>query len=209
MALKSKFALILGDILWIVVIAALIYTGFFCQFVYNGFGLIVLSAIGSIGIFLSSLSLYLSEKNRQKTVRRAAFLLFLLYCSILLIVLFGMRYSAGRVVSHPLNHITENINLIPFHEIGSWKLLVGNGLLFFPFGFLLPIIWRKEPHFKTLIMTLFVVIIVVELLQVLTGLGQFDVNDVILNMIGGVIGFFVWKIYNDLIVGRKQRSSLP
>lgn len=193
MAIKNKTTLVLGDILLTVVIAALIYTGFFCQFVYNGFGLIVMSAIGSIGIFLSSLSLYLSEKDRQKAVRRAAFLLFLLYCSILLIVLFGMRYSADRMVYNPLDHITENMNLIPFHEIGNWKLLIGNGFLFFPFGFLLPIIWRKEQHFKTFIMTLFVVIIAVETLQVLTALGQFDVNDVILNMIGGMIGFFVWN----------------
>lgn len=192
MANRCRVMFIFGSILFGAVLVALIYTGFFCRFVYNGLGLLVMSAIGVTGICLSNLSLYFSERNKQKTIKRVVFWGFLLYCTLLSIILFGMRYSSNGILIN-FDGIKQNMNLIPFKEIYDWKMIVGNGFLFCPMGFFLPIIWNKQKTFKISIITLLIVVVTVETLQLLTGLGQFDIDDIILNVLGGGIGFYLWK----------------
>ncbi|HCA29352.1 MAG TPA: hypothetical protein DEP23_07215, partial [Ruminococcaceae bacterium] len=69
-------------------------------------------------------------------------------------------------------------------------------LLFFTLGFLLPIIFKTK--LKTTILVLLCVSISIELLQlsidVLTGIPNrvVDINDCILNIIGGTIGFLTY-----------------
>ena len=92
-----------------------------------------------------------------------------------------------------------NYNLIPFRNISTqikyitqwWALknLLGNIIPFIPFGFLLPIAYKKFSSS----------ILLIELFQFFTKLGSFDVDDIILNMVGIVCGYFMFLLAKFLL----------
>ena len=101
----------------------------------------------------------------------------------------------------------KGYNLVPFEEIrrfiiyrnyvsaGAFLLnLFGNLLVFFPIGFLVPI-WRLE---KTgcirIIIYAFLFSLCIETLQLITKVGVFDVDDLMMNTVGGLIGWIIYCI---------------
>lgn len=109
-------------------------------------------------------------------------------------------------------------NLVPFATIGAQleaglesglRQLVGNLIILVPLGFGLPVVWQR---FRRLVPTLLVALSValsIELSQLLISLvvgvpyRAFDVDDLILNTTGAVLGWPVWRI----TLGLMQRSS--
>ena len=143
--------------------------------------------------------------------------LFVLYCAIMLWLLFGR--SRGRVEGLSYRQMLEqNINLTPLYTIRNyWYVLVnrsnealwthcfinlaGNVLLFIPAGYLLPRIFPKQRNFFRFFFSCTGIMLAVELLQLVTLLGSFDVDDLILNTIGGLVGYILY--YRRLISGKK------
>ena len=73
--------------------------------------------------------------------------------------------------------------------------VVGNILVFVPFGMSLPALFSKcKSLFATTILT-FEFSLCVELIQLLTKVGSFDVDDLLLNTIGGICGFLMYMVY--------------
>lgn len=68
--------------------------------------------------------------------------------------------------------------------------LVGNLVMFVPFGFL-GWIFPRLNQYKTLVINFVFVLIIVESMQYFTRLGVFDIDDVLLNSIGVSIGYYL------------------
>jgi glycopeptide antibiotics resistance protein len=99
-------------------------------------------------------------------------------------------------------------NLIPFkeisrtfHDISSHGLinLVGNFAIFMPYGILLGLMLRNQKisFIDTFILSLGLSLIL-ECAQALFSIGRFDVDDLILNSSGGLIGFITFKLFAKL-----------
>lgn len=96
----------------------------------------------------------------------------------------------------------RNINLIPFRSISpylrnitepyAFKNILANILVFIPLGFFVSNKNTKNV-FKTLVICLSV-ILSIELIQLFFKIGFFDVDDIILNFIGSLIGIGIDKI---------------
>ena len=67
--------------------------------------------------------------------------------------------------------------------------LVGNLFLFLPFGLYLPFFMRKMNRLSFFVFSVAGLIIVVEIMQGLIRRGSIDVDDLILNLSGALIGF--------------------
>ncbi len=103
-----------------------------------------------------------------------------------------------------------NYNLIPFRSMSAqieritqwWALknLLGNIIPFIPFGFLLPIAYKKFSSMISIFFTGLASILLIEIFQFFTKLGNFDVDDIILNMIGIVCGYVIFLVINRLFV---------
>jgi len=133
---------------------------------------------------------------------------FFLYSAIMLWLLFFQRIGTPSSLSYR-EALTYNINLIPFLSIKrmlflvanrpglrffALQNLVGNVLLFIPLGTFLPGIFSKLSVFWRFLLVLTGILLSVELIQLFTLLGFFDVDDLILNLLGGLFGFFLWRI---------------
>lgn len=79
---------------------------------------------------------------------------------------------------------------------GSWVvfMFLGNVLLFLPLGFLLPMVWKKRTFTKYICAGI-ITTAVLELIQPIMG-RSFDVDDLITNTIGFLMGYFLYIICN-------------
>ncbi len=136
-------------------------------------------------------------------------LLFYIYIAFLILfVVLKFDGSFERIISLH-NSIIENekdglrnINLIPFRSISpylrnitepyAFKNIIANILVFIPLGFFVSNKNSKNV-FKTLVICLSV-ILSIECIQLLFKIGFFDVDDIILNFIGSLIGMGINKI---------------
>ena len=84
--------------------------------------------------------------------------------------------------------------------------LLGNLIGFVPLGLLLPLIlpWFRN-GFKILVAG-FLVSLGYETVQLLTGLGVFDVDDLILNTAGAFAGFLLFLIFKHLIIRETKKA---
>jgi glycopeptide antibiotics resistance protein len=63
-----------------------------------------------------------------------------------------------------------------------------------PFGFILPLLARKFQKLSTVTWATFCLSLTFELLQLIFEFGSFDVDDLILNTAGGILGYFPIKL---------------
>jgi len=101
-----------------------------------------------------------------------------------------------------LNHLQYQGNLIPFHEIAkyfselssddnAWSTVnfIGNILAFIPLGFMLPLVFRNaRMTIGRITLFCFGASLFLELTQLWLYIGTFDVDDLLLNTLGGAIG---------------------
>ena len=134
------------------------------------------------------------EKNHKRT-----WLIILL--AVYLLILF--RITVFRSHTYPTDYAV-NLSLFTdlvatYHENGLWMviyLVVGNIVWFVPFGFLLPMIWQKLKAYT--IPLSFCLTLTIELGQLVTGKGMFEIDDLVLNTVGAALGYLAYKIYKSL-----------
>ena len=86
--------------------------------------------------------------------------------------------------------------------------LAGNILIFIPIGFFLPMA-SVHRTFSVMVFESFFISLVIELTQLATKVGCFDVDDLLLNTLGGVIGYIIFMISNMVrrSYGEKRREG--
>jgi len=100
-------------------------------------------------------------------------------------------------------------NFIPFKEIFRYKLtsklfvrnVLGNILLFMPFGFFVTAYLDQNKVYPSVILT-FISSISIEIIQLIIG-RVFDVDDILLNLVGGFVGASIFVLLDKL------RDKLP
>lgn len=133
----------------------------------------------------------------KQTLRRWIFILFVGYLLYLFYLVFFSAYY-GRGYGH------RNYNFVPLKTIVEYLYLKhgikativnigGNILAFMPLGFLYPIIYKKVNHYKKILIVSFILTIFIEIVQYIAGVGTCDVDDVLLNVLGGLIGYILYK----------------
>ena len=73
--------------------------------------------------------------------------------------------------------------------------LFGNVAMFIPLGIFLPALWKPPQKWWICLFYIALIMTVVELVQLVTLRGCCDVDDLILNVLGGALGYGVWKAH--------------
>ena len=137
-------------------------------------------------------------------------LLLILYGGIMLWLLFDR--SNRWVDGTPYwKQLLSNANFVPFYTLKNYLSVLldppnrtllkesiinlgGNVFLFIPAGWLFPKVWPFLRKFFVFLPFCAGVILLVEIIQLFTFLGCFDVDDLILNLFGMTLGFVLFKI---------------
>lgn len=79
-------------------------------------------------------------------------------------------------------------------RLNSFENLAGNVVSFIPFGFLLPFLHRDSRNVWVLLVNAFLLASVIELVQLITAFGAYDVDDILLNCFGALLGYrLFWR----------------
>ena len=181
------------------------------------FGTIVLLLSTTIFSYLGSLFLSKYLKS-NKPMQIYLYLIFLMYILVLIkLTLFDSNYGRNGLNIFNFNHeyigeyLQNQVNIIPFKTIleyiKRWEHiaiynLFGNIIAFAPMGLFLPLLFKKQNKLKTFILTNIAIILTIELFQFLSLSGSFDIDDLILNLIGSLTIYSLFKIkkINHLIL---------
>ena len=158
----------------------------------------------------------LSESMIRNTTRnqKLGWVLFIAYLTLLVYFMFFAE-SFGR--NPDLREYSYNLEL--FKEIRRFYKyrkqlgmeafllnIVGNVVGFMPCGFFLPIISRRSKKFYNTFLFSFCLSLCIETTQLVFRVGSFDVDDLFLNTLGGVLGFCTHRMVQKVRIRRRKRK---
>lgn len=89
------------------------------------------------------------------------------------------------------------------YKLNSVENLAGNVLVFVPFGVLFPLVARDGECFFVMLLNAFVFVLGIEVFQLFSAFGAFDVDDLLLNCFGAALGFGIYRLLRFYMAGRK------
>ena len=131
-----------------------------------------------------------------------------------LVLIYETLLSEGRYVPGDLNREPnfKILGLKRFYVMNFWHLefhqlafflgeLIGNFLLLIPFPFMVYYFFkRKIPDFLMVVL-IFCTTVTIETLQLFFKIGYFDIDDILLNFIGGIVGIIFFNfIYRKFLL---------
>ena len=147
--------------------------------------------------------------SNTKKRKRLIWVIGIVYAVVILYFLFlRNRFDIGGSY---WEHLAMNINVVPLNTIKQMVYLIvygsnpylipyavinllGNIAGFVPLGLLLPVTWEKLRTFKKTFFCAALSILLVEVIQLFTLRGSFDIDDLFLNLIGVAVGFLLRKV---------------
>lgn len=154
-------------------------------------------------IIIISLRISYLIKNKER---------FVLYKELLMLGFIIYSMCLFQIVTFQDEVSWSTNNFIPFREILRYNIgsrlfiknVLGNMLLFLPFGFFTSYLLDNKRPLLTVVLTL-VASLSIEVVQLMIG-RVFDVDDIILNVLGGTFGFYLYNILDRL--GKKSPKLL-
>lgn len=155
------------------------------------------------------------RKEHKQRIRIISWILFGIYLIMMVYFLFFSE-QMGRVPRD-----TYQYNLQPFAEIKRYLYyagrvgtvlvllnLLGNIICFIPYGFVIPVLSVRCRSFGKILLLSFLASLLVESIQLVSKLGSFDVDDIMLNTLGDILGYVLFRCCNAILhIWNKKRNS--
>ncbi len=143
----------------------------------------------------------------------------LLFTAYLLLLVYFLFFAEGfGRTSRPQD--TYAYNLEPFKEIRRFWVyrdivgirsfllnVVGNVVGFVPGGFFLPIVSRRSKKWYNTLIISFGFSLCVETVQLVWKVGSFDVDDIMLNVTGAVLGYILYRIVQKMRSWHREKKK--
>lgn len=167
--------------------------------------------VGIIGsIFLMSLFLigyFLVYKKKVKDTKKLKvskvilWSIFLIYMIVVLGATIGHRVSGYESVNlHLFSSYKDAYNNFSLRE---WRYIILNILMFVPIGFMFPLLFKKCECWYITYLGCFAITLFIEILQLISKRGIFEIDDIINNTLGGAIGYGIVMIFISLFKRKK------
>lgn len=149
-------------------------------------------------------------KQTQKKWWMVLFFLYLLLLIKLIVFKYPLSHMREIVDSWQKDVILEGLqsaNFTPFKTIKmyiryydlpglrSFANLFGNVLIFIPLGAMLPLVHKASKNPIIMLSNALLFIAGIEVFQLFSAFGAFDVDDIILNMMGVLIGYALYQVF--------------
>ena len=169
---------------------------------------LVLLGASSLFLYIGGglLSKYL---DNNKPMKINLYIFFGLYLILLItLTLFDSLWLRNGFNFSGFDNIQDRINLVPFKTIMTFVKefdsmystsqimlnLFGNVCAFMPMALFLLLLFKRQNKVFQFVITLILMILGIEFLQLITGSGRFDIDDLILNLFGAVLVYLLFKI---------------
>lgn len=133
------------------------------------------------------------ERRGKEAFPMAGLMAFSLYLMIILVITFFSREDGSRIGMDLELFSTWGINT------RNNAFVVENVLLFIPYGFACPWAFPWLRGFFRNAFAAFVTSLGVETIQLITGRGYFQVDDILTNVLGAMIGYVIFRVLYGII----------
>ena len=138
----------------------------------------------------------------SKNTKRKKRLYVVLFAAYLILLFYFLFFSEGLGRASTETEYRYNLTLfreikrfIEYRHVLGYQAVflnvVGNVIAFMPFGFLLPPLMNYKTNWFVTTIWAFLFSLFVETIQLFFRLGSFDVDDMLLNTIGGLLGYII------------------
>lgn len=161
------------------------------EVLYDTWPMILLSCVVLIIIRIAYL-----YKNNQKLVvsKEIMSLAFVVY----ILCMFQIVTSQDVSTVHGVNiTLFKELTRYPIGTKLFYRNIIGNIIMFIPFGFFASYYLKLSKKSFIFFLTL-IVSIVIECIQLKIG-RAFDVDDIILNIIGSLLGYFIYRMVDNMV----------
>ena len=149
------------------------------------------------------------EKTKKERILSAVFFLYLLFLIRMIVFKYPPQQMKQIVDTWQKDVVLEGLytaNFIPFKTIKmyiryydmpgirSFSNLFGNIFIFVPVGILLPMVHRASKKMWVMLINAFLLVVGIEVFQLFSNFGAFDVDDIILNCAGVLIGGCIFHL---------------
>lgn len=144
------------------------------------------------------------KETLERIFRPTIIILFSLYSLILIWELFFGGYRVHGIRSYnlvPFNTIMRYIKNYKHYNLDILVInLIGNIVAFVPLGFFIPLLFSKINRLLNVVIITMLLSSLAEIIQFIASVGGLDIDDVILNTLGGLIGFLIYKALNKRFI---------
>lgn len=141
----------------------------------------------------------------DKTKGRLRFVGGVLFVAYLIVLMYFLLFAEllGRTevtgeYSYNLTPFKEIMRFITYRDLLGYPAVIlnlaGNVVAFMPFGFILPVLFRINRKWYIILQWSFVLSLTFEVIQLVTKVGSFDVDDLLLNSLGGLLGYWCFLL---------------
>lgn len=152
-----------------------------------------------------------TEKAKNERILSVVFILYLLFLIQMIVFKYPIEQMRQIVDTWQKDVVLEGLhtaNFIPFKTIKmyiryydmpgirSFSNLFGNVFIFIPFGILLPVVHPAGKNVWVMFLNALLLVVGIEVFQLFSNFGAFDVDDIILNCFGVLIGKCIYQLTN-------------
>ncbi|WP_058952762.1 VanZ family protein [Clostridium tyrobutyricum] len=114
----------------------------------------------------------------------------------------------GIITPNGLSFPRSEINLIPFRWITDGvRTYIENILLFIPFGFMLPCIWKKYEVLRKTALFGITFSLIIELSQLFNSRIT-DIDDLLMNTLGALVGWVIFRLMKEHLSKLQNKVSV-
>ena len=165
---------------------------------------IIISVI-AFAVFCA-VSIFLYKKHKFNKLQCGAAILLSLYIVVLLYFTVVGRYSHEEY-EYKINFFTSYRWFFKYNGEQVLRQLLINLVMIMPVGFLLPVVIKaKYKYLITMALSLLLTVFI-ETMQLITKCGSFEVDDIINNFIGAVLGMLVYALCSKLLKSKINKVN--
>ncbi|CAM3581305.1 VanZ family protein [Paenibacillus lupini] len=167
--------------------------------------------IGCVGVIMllgGSYFIYKKVFRGKRNMSKKHWLMLGLLVAWFLVVLGLTTISRGANYTGDVNfHLFSGyVNAWNKWSVSELQLVLFNMLMFVPLGFLLPLLLRRAETFWLTFLVTLLTTGGIEIIQLVTGKGIFELDDIFHNLIGGLAGYFL--VMAILVCIRQKRFAI-
>lgn len=151
---------------------------------------LALSAV-ILALIISSYLFYKKKLHGKHEISKIKFVAFFLILGWFLVVLGLTTLSRGAnfAADFNFNLFSGYVNAWNKWSLSELQMILFNMLMFLPLGFLLPLLSKKTERFRVVLFLSLAFTLGIELLQLATSTGIFELDDLFHNVLGSIIGY--------------------
>lgn len=179
-------------------------------------GYFLIGFIGMVCLAILFLPIYFLLRKRIPLSRQIVFFLLVVCILVISSATFLEWIIACLLDGKEIFASERSLNLIPFNFITETWLMsaqkqitqsIANILMFLPLGFIFPIAFAKMRKLWSTTICMMLFSFLIEFIQYFVGRSA-DIDDLMLNTLGGILGYFVFHIFSKLFKDKKLWKKL-